>query len=135
MKASAIALKEEKKKRLLIVDDAQDITFVLDMMLSEYYDVAAFTNPVEALGSVKPGRYDLILFDYLMQEMNGYDFYRGVRKIDSTVRMCMMTAYEAIPTDNQGDQPVQPFDSKFVLKKPFDLERILSKLEEVLDGR
>ncbi len=135
MKASAIALKEEKKRRLLIVDDEQDITFVLDMMLSEYYDVAAFTNLVEALGSVKPGRYDLILFDYLMPELNGYHFYRRVKKIDPAVRMCMMTAYEAIPTDHMGDQPVQPFDSKFVLKKPFDLERILSKLEEVLDDR
>jgi CheY-like chemotaxis protein len=125
----------KKKQRLLIVDDEHDITFVLKMMLGEYYDVEAYTNPVEALGSVRPGRYDLILFDYLMPEMNGYDFYRKAKKIDPAVHMCMMTAYEAIPTDNRGDQPVQPFDSKFVLKKPFDLEKILAKLEEILNGK
>jgi DNA-binding NtrC family response regulator len=132
---SAIALEGKKKHSLLIVDDEPDITFVLQMMLGDYYSVDAFTNPVEALGSVRPGRYDLILFDYLMPEMNGYEFYRKVKKIDPGVNMCMMTAYEAIPTDHKGNQPVQPFDSKFVLKKPFDLEKILSKLEEILNGR
>lgn len=123
-----------KKQSILIVDDEQDITFVLQMMLSDYYEVDAYTNPVEALASVKPDKYDLILFDYLMPEMNGFEFYKKVKKIDPSVNICMMTAYEAIPVDNKGDQPVQPFDSKFVLKKPFDLERILSKLSEILNG-
>ena len=132
---SAIALDGTKKKQsLLIVDDEEDITFVLQMMLSEYYDVEGFTNPVDALKSVRQGRYDLILFDYLMPEMNGYEFYRKVKGIDPAVHMCMMTAYEAIPTDHKGDKPVQPFDSKFVLKKPFDLEKILAKLDEILNG-
>lgn len=133
---SAITLEGTKKKQsLLIVDDDGDITFVLQMMLSEYYDVKGFNNPVDALRSVKPGRYDLILFDFLMPEMNGYEFYHKAKRIDPAVHMCMMTAYEAIPTDHKGDQPVQPFDSKFVLKKPFDLEKILAKLDEILNGR
>jgi hypothetical protein len=42
--------------------------------------------------------------------MNGFEFYRVVKQIDPNLNICIMTAYEAIP-----------FDSKFVLKKPFDL--------------
>lgn len=62
---SAITLEGTKKKQsLLIVDDDGDITFVLQMMLSEYYDVKGFNNPVDALRSVKPGRYDLILLTF-----------------------------------------------------------------------
>ncbi|MEW6604201.1 MAG: response regulator [Thermoproteota archaeon] len=125
----------EDKQSILIVDDEQDITFVLQMMLSDYYDVDAYTNPIEALARVKPDKYDLVLFDYLMPEMNGYEFYRKVKQIDPAVKICMMTAYEAIPTDDNGSQPIQPFDSKFVLKKPFDLERILAKLREILNDR
>lgn len=125
----------KEKQSILIVDDEYDITFVLQMMLSDYYDVDAYTNPVEALASVKPEKYDLILFDYLMPEMNGYEFYHKVKQVDPAVHMCMMTAYEAIPADNRRDQPVQPFDSKFVLKKPFDLERILAKLDEILNDK
>ena len=72
-----------------------------------------------------------------MPEMNGYEFYGKVREIDPSVRMCMMTAYEEVPTDSRGnDRPEPPLDSRFVIKKPFDLEKILGKLEEMLsDGQ
>jgi DNA-binding NtrC family response regulator len=121
------------KKSILIVDDEHDITFVLQMLLSDYYNVDTYNDPSKALASIKPAKYDLILFDYLMPEMNGYAFYSKVREIDPSVRMCMMTAYEEVPADSRGsDRPDQPFDSKFVLKKPFDLEKIMSKLEEML---
>lgn len=133
---TSVAGEMKDKKSILILDDEQDITFVLQMMLSDYYDVDAYTNPIEALASIKPDKYDLILFDYLMPEMNGYEFYRKVKQLDPAVNICMMTAYEAIPTDDEGNNPVQPFDSKFVLKKPFDLEGILTKLKEILnDGQ
>jgi DNA-binding NtrC family response regulator len=36
------------KQRILVVDDEHDITFVLEMMLNDRYDVDAYTDPVEA---------------------------------------------------------------------------------------
>ncbi len=48
----------------------------------------------------------------------------------------MVTAYEAIPADERGNDPVPPFDSKFVLKKPFDLAQMFAKFNEIPnDGR
>lgn len=124
-----------EKQRILVVDDEQDIALVLQMMLNDYYDVDAYTNPAEALSIVKPDKYDLVLFDYLMPEMNGYEFYRKLKQIDPEVKICMMSAYEAIPTDDKDSQTSPPFDSKFVLKKPFDLDKILSKLKEILNDK
>jgi len=43
--------------------------------------------------------------------------------------------YEAIPTDDRGNDPVQPFDSKLVLKKPVDLDKMLTKLKEILSDK
>lgn len=123
-----------RKQRILVVDDEQDITFVLEMMLNDHYDVDTYTDPVEALASVKPDRYDLILFDYLMPKMNGFEFYHKVKQIDPDVNICMMTAYEAIPA-GRGNDLAQPFDSKFVLKKPFDLAQMLAKFSEIMDGK
>jgi len=124
-----------RKQRILVVDDEQDITFVLEMMLNDHYDVDTYTDPVEALANIKPDKYDLILFDYLMPKMNGFEFYHKVKQIDSDVNTCMMTAYEAIPVDGRGSKPAQPFDSKFVLKKPFDLAQMLAKFSEIMDGK
>jgi CheY-like chemotaxis protein len=123
------------KQLILIVDDEQDITFVLEMMLNDRYDVDAYTDPVEALANVKPHKYDLILFDYLMPKMNGFEFYHKVKQIDPIVNICMMTAYEAIPAYQRGSDPVPPFDSKFILKKPFDLAQMLTKFNEIMNDK
>jgi CheY-like chemotaxis protein len=125
----------EGKKRILVVDDEQDITFVLEMMLNDLYNVDAYTDPVEALANVKPHKYDLILFDYLMPKMNGYEFYHKVKQVDPNVNICMMTAYEAIPADKNGNMPVRPFDSRFVLKKPFDMAQMIAKFNEIMNDK
>ena len=67
------------KQRIPIVDDEHDITFVLEMMLNDHKDVDAYTDHVEALANVKPHKYDLILFDYLIPKLNGFEFYHKVK--------------------------------------------------------
>ena len=69
-----------------------------------------------------------------MPKMNGFEFYHKVKKIDPNVNICMMTAYEAIPVDG-GNEPAQPFDLKFVLKKPFDLAQLLAKFSEIMKDK
>lgn len=125
--------KTKTKQSILVLDDEQDITFVLKMLLSDDYDVDTYTDPAEALVDFKPRRYDLVLFDYLMPKMNGFEFYRAIKRIDPGVNICMMTAYEAIPADRHGDSPALPFDPKFVLKKPFDSEQMLAKFREIMN--
>ena len=98
----------KEKQHILIVDDEHDITFVLEMMLNDRYEVDAYTDPMEALANFKPDRDDLILFDYLMPKMNGFEFYHKVKKVDPDVNTCRMTAYEAIPVDGSGYEPVMP---------------------------
>jgi CheY-like chemotaxis protein len=87
------------------------------MMLNDPYDVDAYTDPVEALANVKPHKYDLILFNYLMPKMNGFEFYQKLEQIDPDVNICMMTAHKTIPADQRGNDPVPPFDSKIHFKK------------------
>jgi DNA-binding NtrC family response regulator len=123
------------KQRILIVDDEHDITFVPEMMLNDRCEVDAYTDPVEALANVKPDRDDLILFGYLMPKVNGFEFYDKIEQVDPVVNTCRMTAYEAIPVDGSGNEPVMSSDSKFALRKPFDLTQMLAKFEEIMKDR
>ena len=95
---AVIAVDRTKTKQsILVVDDEQDITFVLKMLLSDDCDIDRYTDPAEALGGFKPHRYDLVLFGCLMPRMSGFEFYRAIKRIEPGVNICMMTAYEAIP--------------------------------------
>jgi two-component system response regulator VanR len=76
------------KRRILSVDDDPDITFIVKTGL----EVNTFNDPELALSSFKPGLYDLALLDFRMPKMYGYELYDEMKKIDSKLKMCFMTA-------------------------------------------
>jgi DNA-binding response OmpR family regulator len=84
------------KRRILVVDDEPDITLTLQVGLEEGggFDVDAFTDPDLALKSFKPSFYDLILIDIMMPKMDGFELYERLKKVDSDVKVCFLTASE-----------------------------------------
>ena len=82
------------KRRILSVDDDPDITFIVKTGLeaSGLFEVHTFNDPEVALSTFKPGLYDLALVDFRMPKMYGYELYDKMKKIDSKLKMCFMTA-------------------------------------------
>jgi DNA-binding response OmpR family regulator len=55
-------MNDDKKKRILLVDDEHDITFSLGIGLENNgFAVDIFNDPQEALSNFKAGLYDLLL--------------------------------------------------------------------------
>jgi len=83
------------KRRILVVDNEPDITLTLQLGLEEGgFDVDAFTDPDLALKSFKPSFYDLVLIDIMMPKMDGFELYERLKKVDSDVKVCFLTASE-----------------------------------------
>src|SRR5438132_2177377 len=81
--------------RILLVDDEPDITTVFTLGLEDCgFKVDVFNDPMQALSCFKSGLYDLALIDYKMPNMNGFELYREIRKIDDKVKVCFVTAFE-----------------------------------------
>lgn len=63
------------KKRIVIIDDKPAIGQLISLYLSADYDFKSFGNAITALNWLRDGNTaDLVLSDYGMPEMNGYDF-------------------------------------------------------------
>jgi CheY-like chemotaxis protein len=60
---------------VLVVDDEPLMCELLAAMLSDSYEVAAFTSPRAALASMLEGDFDVILCDVMMPELSGVDLY------------------------------------------------------------
>jgi two-component system, OmpR family, response regulator ChvI len=86
---------DNKKPRILLVDDEQDITFSFRMSLENNgFVVDTFNDPKEALSNFKSGFYDLLLIDIKMPKMNGFELYQEIEKIDNKAKVCFITAFE-----------------------------------------
>ena len=83
-------------KKILLVDDEPDITFSFGIGLEDNgFKVDTFNNPLEAISNFKSDFYDSWVLDIKMPEMNGIDLCKEIRKIDSEIKVCFLTAFDS----------------------------------------
>jgi CheY-like chemotaxis protein len=131
--------------RILLVDDDHDILFTFKEGLEENDDavvdksrlfggakiqVDTFADPKEALSSFKAGVYDLLLLDIRMRNMNGFELYEELKKIDGKPKVCFITAYELYYEALKKDFP--KLDVGCFMKKPISIEDLATKISEEL---
>lgn len=121
-----------KKYSIAIVDDETEILNVLSRFLTrnQNFSVSTFSNPVSALGSIEAGKFDLILLDIMMPQMNGLDVLEKIKAKNEDQKVIMMTAYstldKVLKSHKEGatNYVMKPFDSLQLLEK-----KILEVLE------
>jgi len=133
-----------KNNRILLVDDEVDITTVFTLALADNgFEVDAFNDPIQALSGFRSGSYDLALIDYKMPNMNGFELYREIRKIDERVKVCFITAFEVYheelkkkfrSSSNASPQCKQEVDVKCFIQKPIDIDELVQRIKEELNS-
>jgi two-component system NtrC family sensor kinase len=84
----------KRSGRILVVDDEPGIREVLDAILvGAGYEVSCTNNGVEALEQIKKTKFDVIVSDMAMPEMDGEQLYQAIRALDSQLagRMVFVT--------------------------------------------
>ncbi|HCJ66000.1 MAG TPA: two-component system response regulator [Elusimicrobia bacterium] len=74
-------MNEEKKSKILIVDDDENVRKVISRLLKNYgYDFDLAKNGAEALEKIKVSLPDLIFLDLMMPRMDGYEVCKRLKK-------------------------------------------------------
>ena len=81
-------MSKEKKRKILVADDEPDNASIFTMSLEDGgFEVDTFTDPLLALSTFKAvKKYELLTLDIKMPNMNGFDLYDAVKKIDNKVK-------------------------------------------------
>lgn len=118
-------------RKILVVDDEPDINMALGKVLEENgFTVDWSEDPLMALENFKPYFYDLIVIDIKMPKMNGFSFYREIKRLDKKVKLCFLTAAEmdyAAYSDIFSSLPANCF-----IRKPVENEELLERIEEIM---
>ena len=132
----------EVKKRILIVDDEEDIGWTLKLILENYgFDIDCFADSATALEKFKPNLYDLIILDIRMAEINGFELYDELKSRDSNIKTLFITALSSVEPYNTRNSKVYPLRGvRHFMKKPVSSEELLGQVysmmvpEEIEDG-
>jgi DNA-binding response OmpR family regulator len=125
---------DKKNNKILLIDDEPDIIYSIKRVLenNNEFVVDSYTDPILALTNFKQGSYDLILLDIKMPNMNGFDLYQKMKEIDSNAKMCFLTASELFYEEYRRLDAYPSLDKAYFIQKPFRIEQLLGKLNEIL---
>ena len=128
---------QNKKYRILVIDDEPDVAQSVRSILEKMYDVDILTHPVKALDYFRADRYDLVLLDYKMPKVDGFQLYRYLKRIDPALTICFMTAYEIFESQQEKEEFEKlspPVDANCIIKKPFTKQDLLEKIQQLLSS-
>ncbi len=70
------------QKRILIIDDEEDITITFSMALQQYgFKTNFYTDPELAYKNFRQGLYDLVILDIKMPVIDGFLLYKNSNMI------------------------------------------------------
>ena len=117
---------------LLIVDDEVPQMHALREVLSaEGYRAQGFSSARQALASLVPGQFDLLLTDLMMPEMDGISLIAAAQQLDKQLAAVVMTGHGTIDT---AVEAMRGGALDYILK-PFKLNTILPVITRALDVR
>jgi len=115
------------KKRILAVDDENDVLLILRTALSEEYDVETANNGREAIDMASANPPDLVILDMMMPEMDGLETLAEMKQQDSLsqVPVIFLTGV----SDKEKIREALSMGTTYYLVKPFEVGDLLSKVD------
>lgn len=125
-------MEETNKKKILIVDDDENLRLVLTDKLNIFgFDVGTATDGKEGLEKALEMHPDVILLDILMPVMDGWEMLKKLREDDwgKKVKVIMLTGVE----DTEAvAKAVQGGSFAYLIKTDQSTDDIVDKIKSIL---
>lgn len=120
--------------RVLSVDDSSVVRKLVTMILTaEGFKVATASDGVDGINKAKELLPDVILLDFVMPKMNGFQVCRILQK-DEKLRHIPVILVTS-KGDKVGDKFVDQLGVTGYITKPFQPEELVSKIHNTLESR
>ena len=115
-------------KILVVEDDERLNKAVCSFLLSRDYDVTGCLNAESAFDAMYKNKFDVIISDIMMPDIDGFEFAKAVRDIDQDIPILFMTARDDFEAKRKGfDVGIDDY-----MVKPIDFEELLLHIGALL---
>jgi two-component system cell cycle response regulator CpdR len=116
--------------RILLAEDDTSMREYLQRALQRVgYDVDAVGCGTEAMPLLEAGRYELLLTDIVMPEMDGIELAQKAAEIDPEIRVMFITGFAAVALQSGRAAP----EAK-MLSKPFHLKDLVAEVDRIFQS-
>ncbi len=127
--AANTSLQTIEPKSILVVDDEPAVLDSLRLLLKiGRHQVEVADQGEKALSMYAPGKYDLVITDCAMPDLNGLELAKAIKQRVPAQPVMMITAYEEIVRKNEDWQKYVDI----MLSKPFSKQELEEALAKVL---
>jgi len=120
---------QTRPARILVVDDEENITFLLDAALRHFgFEVRLAATGREALQAVGGFRPDVVLLDVMLPDLDGFEVVRRMRLEGAKVPVLFLTARDAVEDKVRG----LTLGGDDYVTKPFSLEEVVARVQAIL---
>jgi CheY-like chemotaxis protein len=117
-----------RKKLLLVDDDARNLFALTKALRGKGFTIEVAADSVRALESLNSHRFDAVLTDIMMPDMDGYALIRQIRSLGYTELTIIAVTAKAM----QGDAELcLQAGANAYLPKPVDMHKLLELLKGV----
>ncbi len=122
-------------KRVLVVDDNEDIRNLLSLVLQkEGFEVFLAADGTEAILIIKSNELDLVLLDVMMPVLSGLDILKIIRENkDKKINGIPVMMITAASTIADIDAAIEAGANSYIVK-PFRNENLMQKITAIFEG-
>lgn len=121
---------KEKKTCILLVEDNEELLFLMKNILTKEYNIYVSRNGLEALSNIKANNIDIIVSDVMMPEMDGLELCRILKNDIETshIPIILLTA------KNSTEDRIECYNAGAdgYISKPFDLKVLKARISNFI---
>lgn len=114
-------------QKIVVVDDDEDFCDqVCTYFKMNGFEADGFSNPNVALDHLRSNQYDLLITDYFMPPIDGFEFIRQLREFEKKMKVLLISAYSTLNKEIVSNLKIMGY-----LHKPLNLELIVNRIREL----
>jgi len=125
-------IRKGRRARILVIDDDEFVRSVLSRTLAQAdHQVTLAENGGKGVQLFKEEEFDVVLTDWGMPGMSGWEVCRMIKEISPRTPVGMITGWG----DEKDGGKMEEYGLDFFISKPFDLAQILNVVAETMESR
>ncbi len=125
---------KNNNKRVILVDDEQDILFTYRAFLKDYnYEITSFTDPLKALNYIRNNNNFndlLVILDIRMKNLNEFQLHQQIKSIDPTIKILFVTALDIL---DELISIVPGLSKDQIMRKPVDKKIFTNTVKKLVN--